>query len=127
MALSSMAQSDRDEIMDVIYQYMDATEHNKVAVIDEIFHDDFRVMAHTVDGLRVLDKSTYLNLLREKKIGGNARSLDIKSIEMQSNTASAQIDLVGDKTVFHDRLQLIQSEGGWKIVHNLTEVSGLNH
>jgi len=127
MALSSMAKSDRDEIMDVIYLYMDATEHNKVAVIDEIFHDDFRVMAYTADGLRVLDKSTYLNLLREKKIGGNARNLDIKSIELQSNTASAQIDLVGDKAVFHDRLQLIQSEGGWKIVHNLTEVSGLNH
>ena len=45
MALSSMAQSDRDEIMDVIYQYMDATEHNKVAVIDEIFHDDFSGLA----------------------------------------------------------------------------------
>lgn len=123
MSMYNTAQADQQAITQVIQHYADATASRDVKTINQTFHDDFRVIAITAEGPRVLDKSTYLKLLEDRKIGGMKRKLKVKNIEIQDQTAHANISLTGDTVIFHDQLQLIQAPQGWQIVNNLTEVT----
>lgn len=122
MSLSTLALADQTAITQVIHQYADATASRDVKVIENTFHDDFRVIALTAEGPRVLNKTSYLTLLTDKKIGGVPRTLNVKHIEVQGKTAHAHISLSSEEVVFHDQLQFIQAPQGWQIINNLTEV-----
>ena len=91
-------------------------------MVDQSFHPDFRVVALTEQGVRVIDKESYLSLLGAKKIGGQLRTLLIKQISIQDHSAQVNVSLSGKKTVFNDPLQLLKQKGAWQIVNNLTEV-----
>jgi ketosteroid isomerase-like protein len=123
MSLSNLAQADQHAITQVIHHYADATASRDAATISRLFHDDFRVIALTEEGPRVLDKSQYLTLLKDEKIGGVARTLAIKHINVQDKTAHANVSLTSEKAVFHDQLHLIQTPEGWQIINNLTQVT----
>jgi|GEM_PF-2158062 len=123
MTLSSISiASNEQEIIQVIHNYAQGTETNNVSLIDQSFHPDFRVVALTEQGVRVIDKKSYLSLLGAKKIGGQQRTLLIKQLNIQSQTAQANVKLSGGKSVFNDKLQLLKQKGVWQIVNNLTEV-----
>ena len=123
MSMYNMAQADQQAITQVIHHYAEATASRDTKTIDQTFHADFRVVALTPEGPRILDKATYLTLLEGGKIGGIKRQLEVKHIEVQDKTAQAKISLTSDKVVFNDQLQLIQAPHGWQIVNNLTEVT----
>lgn len=123
MSLSNLAQADQSAITQVINHYADATASRDATSIDQLFHSDFRVIALTADGPRVLDKQQYIALLKDEKIGGVPRALEVKHIDVQDKTAHAKISLTSEQVVFHDQLHLIQAPQGWQIINNLTEVT----
>ncbi len=122
MSMFNAVQADQQAITQIIQDYAEGTATGDVVTIDQAFHDDFRVIALTQDGPRIIDKLMYLNLLKDGKIGGIPRRLKVKHIEIQDKTAHATITLSSDKVVFNDQLQFIQESQGWKIINNLTEV-----
>jgi hypothetical protein len=125
MSTLNLAQADQHAITQVINNYAQGTATADTKIIDHAFHHDFRVIALTKEGPRVIDKATYLSLLKDGKIGGIPRKLEVKHIEVQDKTAHARISLTSDKVVFNDQLQFIQEPQGWKIINNLTEVTAI--
>jgi hypothetical protein len=115
--------SNEQDIMQVIDNYVQGTEENNVSLIEQSFHPDFRVVALTEEGTRILDKQNYLNLLKAKKIGGTQRTLNIKQLNIQNQFALVSLSLEGEKVIFNDQLQLVQLHGTWQIVNNLTQVT----
>jgi hypothetical protein len=110
-------------MLDVIKKYALAADSQDAKILEEVFHENFQVVAHTKDGVRALDKKSYLNLIREGKIGGSARILEVLESGHDSNIGTAKIVLRGEKTIFHDHLTLLNENGRWSIVANVTRVS----
>lgn len=125
MSMNQAAQADPKAIKQVLQHYQEATYTRDMKLLDQAFHDDFRVVALTPEGPRVLNKDTYMSLLETGKIGGVERKLDIKHIDIEGKTAHAKISLSSEKMVFNDQLQLVLMDQGWQIVNNLTQVSSI--
>ena len=111
-----------DEVMSVLKQYALGTEHSDTNMLNAAFHEHFRVVAMTKDGLRVINKKDYLSLIKAKKIGGNSRELSIQSIAGNENVMQVSLTLTGEKQVFNDQIGLIKEDKTWKILHNTTQV-----
>jgi hypothetical protein len=127
-ATSSHANSQlvSDSVMEVLQQYTQGTEHSDITILEEAFHQDFRVVAITAEGLRVINRNDYLALIKAKKIGGNKRHLSLKSVIEGENVMQISLTLSAEKTIFHDHLDLIKQDGRWQILHNSTQVSAQN-
>ncbi len=110
------------DIRRVIETYATGADRRDIDALDTAFHDHFRVVAVTPDGIRNLDKRTYLDLARAEKIGGIARELDIEWITANGATARAEVRLKAPDKIFHDDLALVDEGHGWKIVNNVTRV-----
>lgn len=109
-------------IREVIEGYAEGADTRNAEKLDAAFHDLFRVVAITPDGVRNLDKATYLSLIKDEKIGGSPRELDIEWIVADGNTARAEVKLAGPNTVFHDDLSFVCENDNWQIVNNVTHV-----
>lgn len=107
----------------IIENYVKAADTRDTPLIDRVFHDDFRVVAVTPEGIRVLSKPDYMGLLKAGKIGGNERQLTIHSWDEAEGIGRARVTLTGDKSIFHDNLTLLQVEDDWRIVSNVTRVT----
>ena len=114
-----------DSVMEVLEQYTQGTEHSDVSVLEKAFHKDFRVVAITPDGLRVINRDDYLALIKAKKIGGHKRELSLKSAIENENIIQVSLTLIGEKAIFHDHLDLIKEDSGWQILHNSTQMKEL--
>jgi hypothetical protein len=111
------------QAMQVLTQYVQGTEHSDVQILEQAFHEHFRVVAKTQDGLRVINRGDYLSLIAAKKIGGNPRELSIDHVIEDGNILQVSLKLVGESQIFHDHIDLINEMGDWKILHNTTEVT----
>jgi len=115
-----------DSVMEVLEQYALGTERSDTSLLEKAFHKDFRVIAITTDGLRVISREDYLALIETKKIGGHKRELSLKSASINENVIQVSLTLTGKEAIFHDHLDLIKEDSHWKILHNSTQVKPLN-
>lgn len=122
MIKRTIKQEHLDSIRQVIEGYADGADTRNAEKLDNAFHDVFRVVAITPEGVRNLDKATYLSMIRDEKIGGTPRELDIEWIVADGNTARAEVKLAGPNTVFHDDLSFVRDNERWQIVNNVTHV-----
>lgn len=111
------------QAMQVLTQYVQGTEQSDVLMLEQAFHEHFRVVAKTQDGLRVINRADYLSLIAAKKIGGNPRELSIDQVIEDGNILQVSLKLAGESQIFHDHIDLINETGNWKILHNTTEVT----
>ncbi len=111
-----------NQIRQVIENYAAGADNRDAAKLETAFHDDFRVIALTAEGVRNIDKETYINLIREEKIGGVERVLKIEWITSKNDTARAEIRLKSPMVTFHDDLSFIKDQQVWRIVNNVTQV-----
>jgi hypothetical protein len=125
MVQRTIKSEDLSPIKEVIEAYAKGADTRNLDALDTSFHDHFRVVAMTPEGVRNLDKQTYLQLIRDEKIGGVDRSLDIEWITADGDTARAEVTLSTPKAVFHDDLALIRDSGTWQIVNNVTRVEAI--
>ena len=114
------------QVMNVINQYVKGTEFFDSTILDKAFHEKFRVVAMTQDGLRVINKQEYLSLIKAEKIGGNKRELEVLNVIESDTIMQISLTLSNEKQVFHDHLALIKENDYWEILHNTTHVTGRN-
>ncbi len=122
VAANAGAQTLDNEVLQVLNNYALGTEQHDVTLLKKTFHKEFRVVAITADGLRVIDRESYLALIKAKKIGGHKRQLHVESTLEGEKVMQISLTLSGEKAVFHDHLQLIKQDENWQIIHNSTQV-----
>lgn len=110
-------------IKSVIQLFVKGGDERDTTKLEEVLHGNFRVVANQLMGsstINVITKDQYLALIREGKLGGDNRVLDIQSVEIIGKNASAKVKIIGKALTFESFYHLIQNnEGKWKLVQDL--------
>ena len=126
-ATSAQTNDDIIDIEVVVQAFAAAGDLQDAQALEQILHPYYRSVVHRVMGspdTKVLDKATYVQLMRDKKIGGDKRTVKILHTEVEQNTAVVKAVLTGQTLKFTTFLSLVRlPEGGWQIVSDMPQVN----
>ncbi|MFN7119250.1 MAG: nuclear transport factor 2 family protein [Saprospiraceae bacterium] len=128
-ALTSSAnldKQDQEKIVTVVTQFAKYADTQDATAMSAILDDQYRAYLNRLMGsnqVNTLDKTTYLQLLKDKKIGGEERTVTIATVDVNGNNAFVKVKMEGKKMTFVSYLLLAKSEGGdWKIVADMPAI-----
>ncbi|MEP2670880.1 MAG: nuclear transport factor 2 family protein [Cyclobacteriaceae bacterium] len=119
----SKAQTEKEEVKNVITQFVQAADQQDAEQVASILHEDFRVVMNQLFGsneVSTMSKSVYVQLIRDKKMGGEKRTIDFVSVDVVNQNASVKVLLKGKTMVFESLLHLIKTtDGKWQLINDL--------
>ena len=119
------AQKSNDEkaISTAVHHFAANADQQDVKKMAAVLDDNFRAVVNRLFGSKevsIMDKSLYLQLLKDKKIGGSKRDVTILTMNITNNNAAVKAQLVGKNLLFTTYLLLVKNEeGDWKIVNDM--------
>jgi len=117
------AQTEKEEVKNVITQFVQAADQQDADQVASILHEDFRVVMNQLFGsneVSTMSKSVYVQLIRDKKMGGDKRTIDFVSVDVVNHNASVKVLLKGKTMVFESLLHLIKTaDGKWQLINDL--------
>lgn len=101
-----------------------AAEKRDVKKLDELLHQDYRVVANRFKGgttATIISKDLYLKMMKDEKIGGTSYHIKYNDIKIIGHTAMVDLLYLSDTTSsMHKYLVLIQDEQDqWKVVSDI--------
>ena len=120
---------DVEEIKDIIQLFVESGDKQDPALVDECLFPDGKIFIATKKGITVIDHPLYIQLLKDKKVGGLKRTVKIHNIELdvKSMNAVAKVDFISEKAIFHQFIGLSKIKATeatvWRIVSVLTSVA----
>ena len=119
--------SDKEKITTVVRHFAQYADQQDVAAMSKVLDDQYRAYLNRLMGsnqVSTLDKTAYLQLLQDKKLGGDERKVTISRIDITGNNASVKMKMEGKKLNFTSYLLLAKTEAGdWKIVADMPTVA----
>ena len=124
---SCTAQSvDENAIRETITAYSKAGDVNDADKLAGYLDDNYRIVMNQLFGsteINVMPKNIYLEKIRTKEYGGDDRKVDIPTLILNGNTASAQVIFAGSKLTFTSIITLARdASGAWKILSDMPVV-----
>lgn len=120
---------DRELITQAVKTFSLSADKRDSDQMNKILHKDFRAIVNRLfgsDELSTMDKSTYLDLLKQGKIGGDQREVKIQSIHVEANNAVVHAKLHGKALLFETFIQLVKDvEGNWTVISDMPVISQL--
>lgn len=111
------------KIRKTLEHFVTAGDARNTDQLDTLLHPQFRVVANQLMGsttVSIITKDQYLTLMKEGKLGGDKRTLQIESVEIIGKNASAKVKITGKALTFESFYHLIQTpEGQWQLVQDL--------
>ncbi|MEL7534096.1 MAG: nuclear transport factor 2 family protein [Bacteroidota bacterium] len=110
-------------IRKVLETFVKGGDKQDVAMLEGVLHESYRVVWNdqASGAVKVLDRTTYLSFIEQKKFGGDSRTLKIESISLQNEAnASVKVFLDGNAADFRGLISLVKAEGRWQLVQDLT-------
>lgn len=122
--------ADRAAIEKTLHAFNKAGNTPDPEALENLLHDQFRVVLNRAFGgndVSIMDKQTYIGMIRDGKIGGVERSLKIEDIDVMDHMASVKAVMENDKLVFHTRWLLVKNpENQWVLVSDAPLVTPKN-
>jgi ketosteroid isomerase-like protein len=119
----AQAQSEKEVVKNVIIEFVDAADRQDADEVASILHDDFRVVMNQLFGsneVSIMNKPVYVQLIRDKKMGGDKRTVDFVSVDVVNQNASVKVLLKGKTMIFESLLHLIKTaDGKWQLINDL--------
>ncbi len=110
-------------IKEKVHQFAEAVELRDISSLENLLHKDFRVIANqypTPDKLTLLDKPTYLMLMKGEKIGGEAYTVDFSHMSVVSHSATVICSFKGKDSAMELTLLFIKNNlGEWQIIEDM--------
>ncbi len=120
------ANDDKTLVAHTVESFARAAENQSTSEMDLLLDDNFRVVMNQLfgsDKVTVMDKATYLNMLGEKKLGGDKAVVNTESINVNGNNAVVNTVFKSDKMSMRLYLLLAKDVSGtWKIVSDLPTI-----
>lgn len=93
MSSSLMAQTDKVSAEQTIIQFVKATDQRDVHGIFYLAHEKFQAifMMNESKANSVLNKSDYMKMLGERKLGGEEQKVEILDLEIAHHVVSAKV------------------------------------
>lgn len=112
--------TDEQQIREVITNFAAYGDQQNVTAMDAILDPGYRAVLNRLFGskeVNFLDKAAYLQMLRDKKLGGDQRQVTIHSVDITNNNAVVKAEFAGQKMTLITFMLLTKTEAGdWKIV-----------
>lgn len=122
----NLDQQDQQKITDVVTQFAQFADNQDANAMSAILDDQYRAYLNRLMGsnqVSTLDKTMYLQLLKDKKIGGEKRTVSIGTGDINGNNAFVKVKMEGAKMKFVSYLLLAKTEAGeWKIVADMPAI-----
>ena len=117
---------DLEKISKAVHDFSSSADQRDIKNMDKILHKDYRAVVNRLFGseeVSVMNKSLYLDLLKQEKIGGDSRSVEIQSIDVEENNAVVRATFTGKELIFTTFIQLVKDvEGNWLIISDLPRI-----
>ena len=121
--VSAKTSDEEKKIRKVIAAFAKAGDQQDADALASYLDDNYRVVMNRLFGsktVNVLTKEAYLQKIRQKEFGGDARQVKIEHILLNGTTATAKVVLKGNKLTFVSILNLAQNaDGEWKLISDL--------
>ena len=118
--------NENDQIKKAITQFVKAGDVRDLVSLDQAMHSGFRVVLNNAFGsnkIDILSKEAYLAMIKEGKIGGTPRKIEIVSVETADNIATAKVKLESDKLRFTSLYSLVKTpDEQWQLIHDMPHV-----
>ncbi|WP_010522787.1 nuclear transport factor 2 family protein [Aquimarina agarivorans] len=119
----SNAQDDYvSEVKSSLESYLNAGDINDTKKLKPYLHSDFRVVLYDdkKDATSILDKSTYISFIKNKKFGGYKRHINYKDIQtIGENMASIYVILTSDgKPTLKNFYSLVRIKNKWLVLQD---------
>ncbi len=120
-------QSELKAITITLNKYIDGTATGDKAKLENAFHPDFNLFLISADTLRTIKGSKYINRVEPGKVYN--RKAKIISIDYENDTAVGKIEVYfpDRNQVATDYLLLLKEKEGWRIVHKIIDLKGIDH
>jgi Putative lumazine-binding len=111
----------------VVRQFSVAGDRQDAGQLNQLLHQQFRAVVNRLFGapeLSLMDKALYLQLMKDKKIGGDTREVVILQTDIESNIATVKAVFQGKALRFTTFISLVKLESGeWQIVGDMPDIS----
>jgi hypothetical protein len=120
--------SDEKQIGDTIQTYFDSMYESSPDKVHAAFHPNAKITGYLEGGLHEMSVSDFAGFVASQqpspKDKGEPVRLDILSIDIAGNTATARVrdDYLG--LTFLDSLSFLRTDDGWSIYNKLFHVEG---
>ncbi len=117
----SYAQKNEEKAIEkVITNFAKAADNNNVTELATYLDENYRIVMNRLFGsesVSIINKTDYLAKIESKEWGGDKRKVEVHSIVVNGNTASAHVSLQGEKATFISIFTLIKNaDGEWLLV-----------
>ncbi len=108
---------DKDAVKSTVQKYVNSVDTKDVSALQNTFFDKgtisiYNTFLNKVDSYSLSD---FVDMVKSGDKGGWTRNLDIKSVEVNKNTAIADIDITDPKIKQEGFVTLVKDNGEWKI------------
>lgn len=104
-------------------EYVKGADQSDATALEAVLHPDFRSAVNQLfgaDGVSVMDKATYLELTKTKKIGGTKRKIEIEQVDINNSIATIKAVLTSDELKFTGYYSLVQDKAGkWWVLQDM--------
>ena len=127
LGLSSVANPNLEtvhqQLTKVVEEYAKAGDNRDTKTLDQLLHTEFRSVVNRLFGskdLSVMSKTVYLDLMKQEKIGGDQRKVEILNIDVMDHTAYIKARFSGKKLIFTTFLLLAKNaDDQWQVVNDM--------
>lgn len=113
------------EIIEAVNEFIRGGDESNIDKLENILHDDFRNVQYGFfeqEGVFIIDRKRYLNLITDNIFGGIHRDMEILSVDVFSNISMVKLRLESTKMVFESFISLIKENNKWKVIENMPNV-----
>ena len=126
---TAAAQKAEKEVKKAVQSFVSAGDAQDADALSAILHPTFRVILNQQMGsteTSTMDRAVYIQMIKEKKFGGDKRSVSFVHVDVSGNNATATAEFKGEKANFYSTLTLVKtSKGKWQIVQDLPNISAV--
>lgn len=126
-ASNAQNSTDLNSISEAVHAFAQAGDQQDAARLDKILHPQYRAVVNRAFGsadLSLIDKTTYLQLIRDKKVGGDTREVHLVQIDVVNNIATVKAIFQGKELRFTTYVSLVKlADGSWQLVGDMPDIA----
>lgn len=115
--------NEEKSIKKVITNFAKAADNSDATKLATYLDENYRIVMNRLFGsesVSIINKTDYLAKIESKEWGGDKRKVEVLSIVVNGNTASAHVSLQGEKATFISIFTLIKNaDGEWLLVSDI--------
>ncbi len=123
VANNSTIENVNEQLTTVVEAYAKAGDNRDTKTLDQLLHVEFRSVVNRLFGsmdLSVMSKTVYLDLMKQEKIGGDKRKVEILNIDVMDHTAYIKAKFSGEQLIFTTHLMLAKNAADkWQVVNDM--------